>query len=343
MPVNAYVLIQTEVGKAASVTRAVAALAGVVAAEGVTGPYDVIVRAEAGTVDELGQMVVGRIQLIEGITRTVTCPWSTSDGRRRPAGLAAGSPVSTCGQRMAPDVRSSAISPAQPPLGQRLVACWPGIGRRPPDGARGAGKRGAGAGWTTPATSVKVRRDRLCGWSGASAGERTGAAQASLPSKIASHSARVLAAKTAANRSFISGQASRSIWSGSSSALQADQPDQLGVELGLDGADADEPAVRCLVDLVEVGAGVQQVGAALVRPDPRGAQGEGHGHQRGGAVDHGRVDDLAVPVRWALMMAANMPKASNMPPPPKSPTRLRGGSGRSPARPIGSRAPARAM
>ena len=74
MPVNAYVLIQTEVGKAASVTRAVATLAGVVAAEGVTGPYDVIVRAEAGTVDELGQMVVGRIQFIEGITRTVTCP-----------------------------------------------------------------------------------------------------------------------------------------------------------------------------------------------------------------------------------------------------------------------------
>jgi DNA-binding Lrp family transcriptional regulator len=74
VPVNAYVLIQTEVGKAASVTRAVATLAGVVAAEGVTGPYDVIVRAEAGTVDELGQMVVGRMQLIEGITRTVTCP-----------------------------------------------------------------------------------------------------------------------------------------------------------------------------------------------------------------------------------------------------------------------------
>ena len=45
-----------------------------VAAEDVTGPYDVIVRAEATTVDELGRMVVGRIQLIEGITRTVTCP-----------------------------------------------------------------------------------------------------------------------------------------------------------------------------------------------------------------------------------------------------------------------------
>lgn len=74
MPVNAYVLIQTEVGKAATVARAVVSLDGVVTAEGVTGPYDVIVRAEADTVDELGRMVVGRIQLIDGITRTVTCP-----------------------------------------------------------------------------------------------------------------------------------------------------------------------------------------------------------------------------------------------------------------------------
>ena len=74
MPVHAYVLIQTEVGRAASVSRAVAALDGVLAAEGVTGPYDIIVRAEAGTVDELGQMVVGRLQSVEGITRTVTCP-----------------------------------------------------------------------------------------------------------------------------------------------------------------------------------------------------------------------------------------------------------------------------
>jgi DNA-binding Lrp family transcriptional regulator len=74
MPVNAYVLIQTEVGRAAVVARAVAALDGVLAAEGVTGPYDVIVRTEAETVDELGRMVVGRIQLIDGITRTVTCP-----------------------------------------------------------------------------------------------------------------------------------------------------------------------------------------------------------------------------------------------------------------------------
>jgi DNA-binding Lrp family transcriptional regulator len=74
MPVNAYVLIQTEVGKAATVARSVGQIEGVVSAEDVTGPYDVIVRAEANSVDELGRMVVGRIQLIEGITRTVTCP-----------------------------------------------------------------------------------------------------------------------------------------------------------------------------------------------------------------------------------------------------------------------------
>jgi len=74
MSVSAYILIQTEVGRAATVARTVQDLDGVVTAEGVTGPYDVIVRAGADTMDELGRMVVGRIQLIDGIIRTVTCP-----------------------------------------------------------------------------------------------------------------------------------------------------------------------------------------------------------------------------------------------------------------------------
>lgn len=74
MTVNAYVLIQTEVGKAASVARQVDAIEGVVSADDVTGPYDVIARAEAGSVDQLGHLVVSEIQRIEGITRTVTCP-----------------------------------------------------------------------------------------------------------------------------------------------------------------------------------------------------------------------------------------------------------------------------
>lgn len=74
MPVSAYVLIQTEVGKAAQVATEVSGIDGVVSAEDVTGPYDVIVRAEASDVNELGKMVVSRVQLIDGITRTLTCP-----------------------------------------------------------------------------------------------------------------------------------------------------------------------------------------------------------------------------------------------------------------------------
>jgi DNA-binding Lrp family transcriptional regulator len=72
--VQAYILIQTEVGKAAAVATEIAALPGVVTAEDVTGPYDVIVRAEAADVDELGQLVVARVQGVAGITRTLTCP-----------------------------------------------------------------------------------------------------------------------------------------------------------------------------------------------------------------------------------------------------------------------------
>jgi DNA-binding Lrp family transcriptional regulator len=72
--VNAYILIQTEVGRAAQVAKEVSKIKGVASAEDVTGPYDVIVRAEARSVDDLGKLVVAKIQGVEGITRTLTCP-----------------------------------------------------------------------------------------------------------------------------------------------------------------------------------------------------------------------------------------------------------------------------
>jgi DNA-binding Lrp family transcriptional regulator len=72
--VHAYILIQTEVGKAAQVAKEVGVIKGVTSAEDVTGPYDVIVRAEAKNVDELGKLVVAKIQAVDGITRTLTCP-----------------------------------------------------------------------------------------------------------------------------------------------------------------------------------------------------------------------------------------------------------------------------
>ncbi len=74
MSVSAYILIQTEVGKAAAVAEEIKSLNGVTTAEDVTGPYDVIVRADADTVDELGKLVVANVQAVAGITRTLTCP-----------------------------------------------------------------------------------------------------------------------------------------------------------------------------------------------------------------------------------------------------------------------------
>lgn len=71
--VQAFILIQTEVGKAATVAEAIRTVAGVASAEDVTGPYDVIARVEAHSVDELGKLVIARIQDVQGITRTLTC------------------------------------------------------------------------------------------------------------------------------------------------------------------------------------------------------------------------------------------------------------------------------
>ena len=72
--VAAYILVQTEVGKAAKVAKDIVRIEGVQLAEDVTGPYDVIARAEAGNLDELGKLVVARVQAVDGITRTLTCP-----------------------------------------------------------------------------------------------------------------------------------------------------------------------------------------------------------------------------------------------------------------------------
>jgi DNA-binding Lrp family transcriptional regulator len=72
--VHAYILIQTEVGKAAAVAAEIGNIPGVTSSEDVTGPYDVIVKAAADSVDQLGQLVVAKVQNVEGITRTLTCP-----------------------------------------------------------------------------------------------------------------------------------------------------------------------------------------------------------------------------------------------------------------------------
>lgn len=71
--VQAYILIQTEVGRARDVAGSIADISGVVRVDAVTGPYDVVVLTEAHSVDELGTMIVSRVQMVPGITRTLTC------------------------------------------------------------------------------------------------------------------------------------------------------------------------------------------------------------------------------------------------------------------------------
>jgi DNA-binding Lrp family transcriptional regulator len=68
-----YVLIPTEVGKLAHVAQALSDLDGVPLAEDLAGPYDVIAKVQAPGLDQLGRLVVARIQVVDGVTRTLTC------------------------------------------------------------------------------------------------------------------------------------------------------------------------------------------------------------------------------------------------------------------------------
>jgi len=72
--VHAYVLIQTEIARELDVATALAAIPGVVSVETVTGPYDIIVRVEADSLDAVGRIVVNSFQNVDGIDRTLTCP-----------------------------------------------------------------------------------------------------------------------------------------------------------------------------------------------------------------------------------------------------------------------------
>jgi hypothetical protein len=72
--VTAYLLIQTEVGKAAKVAKVIVDITACSRPKRSSGPYDVIVWAEARNIDELGKLVVARVHAVDGITRTLTCP-----------------------------------------------------------------------------------------------------------------------------------------------------------------------------------------------------------------------------------------------------------------------------
>ena len=75
MPViAAYILIQAETGKAAIVAAALRDVPGVSEAASLAGPYDVIARAQAQDLDQLARLVTSRVQALDGVRQTMTCP-----------------------------------------------------------------------------------------------------------------------------------------------------------------------------------------------------------------------------------------------------------------------------
>jgi len=73
MAAKAFVLIETAVGKTKEVVAKIRQLEGVKSVDPVTGPYDIITIIEAESLNDIGDLVTGKIHPVAGISRTVTC------------------------------------------------------------------------------------------------------------------------------------------------------------------------------------------------------------------------------------------------------------------------------
>jgi len=71
--VAAYVLINTTPGTLGEAAQRITDIEGVRSVEAVTGPFDAVAYAEAGTPDQLGRLVVSEIQKVPGVQKTLTC------------------------------------------------------------------------------------------------------------------------------------------------------------------------------------------------------------------------------------------------------------------------------
>jgi DNA-binding Lrp family transcriptional regulator len=73
MTAKAFVLIETAVGRNKEVATALEQLKGVKSVDIVTGPYDIIAIIEGVSLNDIGDIVTGKIHPVAGISRTVTC------------------------------------------------------------------------------------------------------------------------------------------------------------------------------------------------------------------------------------------------------------------------------
>ncbi len=72
MAIEAYVLIEADMGKTMEVLEALAKLEGVTSAHSVTGPYDIIAAIAVANLNRLGSLM-SDVHSIYGIERTTTC------------------------------------------------------------------------------------------------------------------------------------------------------------------------------------------------------------------------------------------------------------------------------
>jgi DNA-binding Lrp family transcriptional regulator len=70
---KAFVLIETAVGRNKEVVSLLGKLEGVKSVDTVTGPYDIIAVVEGESLNEIGDLITGKIHPVPGINRTVTC------------------------------------------------------------------------------------------------------------------------------------------------------------------------------------------------------------------------------------------------------------------------------
>lgn len=73
MAAKAFILIETAVGKSREVATLLNQLEGVRSVDTVTGPYDIIAIVEGESLNEIGDLITGKIHPVPGINRTVTC------------------------------------------------------------------------------------------------------------------------------------------------------------------------------------------------------------------------------------------------------------------------------
>jgi len=70
---KAFVLIETVRGKSKEVNAVLKHIEGIISADNVTPPYDIIAIAKGESFNNISDMVSSRIHSIAGVTRAVTC------------------------------------------------------------------------------------------------------------------------------------------------------------------------------------------------------------------------------------------------------------------------------